>query len=161
MNVKNLWLTVGNPACGKSTWVAKNAAYDSAIISRDAIRFSIIDKDDDYFAKEGEVFKKFVADIQDALEHHENVYADATHLNERSRNKLLDALNLKGVNLYALYFLTPLDVCLERNAKRAGRQCVPEDALKRMYFSITDPAHDKKYKFKVKYINENGESIRG
>lgn len=154
MNVKNLWLTVAAPGAGKTTYLTKNAIFGSVIVSRDVIRFNILEPGDDYFSKENEVFDKYVASIQNAFNHTDNVYADATHLTEKSRNKLLDRLDLTNVKVHALYFLTSLDTCIERNSRRSGRAQVPESVIRRMYFQITDPKYDKKYDIKVHYIKE-------
>ena len=154
MKQKHLWLTVGCPASGKSTYLTKNAIFDSVIVSRDVIRFNLLSPGDDYFARENEVFDKFVASVQNAFNHANNVYADATHLTEKSRNKLLDRLELTNVKIHALYFLTSLDTCLDRNSHRNGRAQVPESVIRRMYFQTTDPKYDKKYNIKVHYIKE-------
>lgn len=160
MNVKNLWITVGAPGCGKSTWI-KNHGYSNIIISRDDVRFSMMKDGDDYFANEKQVFQTYVKNIQKALDDgNANVYADATHLNERSRNKLLNALNLEGVQIHYLYFLTSLEECLVRNLNREGLRQVPESAIKRMYYSMSDPMDDEKiYSKIVWYINQDGEVI--
>lgn len=155
MKQKNLWLMVGCAASGKSTWLTKNACSDGVIVSRDAIRFSLLNPGDDYFSKENEVFEKYVNSIQNAFNHTDNVYADATHLTEASRNKLLNRLDLTNVNIKAVMFLTSLDECLARNSKRGGRAQVPESVIKRMFFSTTDPTFDKKYKIETIYVGDD------
>ena len=51
----------GIPGAGKSSWLENNFVEDrDYIISRDAIRFSMLKDSDEYFAKEDEVFKTFV-----------------------------------------------------------------------------------------------------
>lgn len=158
MNATNLWITVGAPGCGKSTWLKENAK--GPVVSRDEVRFSYMKDGDDYFANEKEVFAEYVNIIQKAIDDGvEHVYADATHLNERSRYKLLNALRLNTAKIHYLVFTTNIDTCLERNAKRTGRQQVPESALKRMYYSFSDPSGDDKYHGIVHYINKDGEMI--
>ena len=59
MKQKNLWIMVGCPASGKSTYLANKALSNSVIVSRDAIRFNLLRPGDDYFSKEKEVFEKY------------------------------------------------------------------------------------------------------
>ena len=83
----------GAPASGKS-WFAKNILMDNdtLYVSRDEIRFAIIKNEDNYFSKEKEVYKTFIEKIRKGLTDNkiERVFADATHLNEKSRKKLLN-----------------------------------------------------------------------
>ena len=152
--MKKLIFGVGCPASGKSTLLnnlASSETYSGVIVSRDLIRFSIVSEDEEYFSKENEVFDKFVETIQNELNNNERVYVDATNLNEKSRNKVLDRLNIEDVELYAIVMKTPLEECLRRNAQREGRLCVPETALRRMFLSMTNPKGDQKYKYKEVY----------
>lgn len=153
MKQKNLYLLVGAPGSGKSTWLHNNAK-DGIIVSRDKIRFSLVNEEDAYFSQENEVFNRYIQTIQDALNSSvNNIYADATQLNEKARNKVLDKLDLSNVkNLYAVVLRPSLQETLKRNAQRSGRLCVPEIAVRRMYNSYTDPAKDKKYTIKPIYI---------
>lgn len=152
--MSKICLMVGPPGSGKSTFL-KKYANDGQIISRDAIRFDLLAEDDDYFAKEEEVFKAYIDFIQSYLDKDVNVYADATHLNERSRNKLLDSLDLSKTSLNAIVFLTPLEECLKRNASRTGRARVPDNVLTDMYNRYRDPKEDKKYNYEnVLYVRD-------
>ena len=148
MKRKHLYLMVGVAGSGKSTWLKHNARSESCIVSRDAIRFSMVSEDEPYFSREREVFNQYVLDIQAALNStaYEAVYCDATHLNESARNKLLDRLDLTNVEtIYAVVVRPSLEETLKRNSNRQGRLHVPEDVIKRMYATYTDPLHDKKY----------------
>lgn len=157
MKQKNLFLLCGTPGAGKSTWVKaqiENCKYPVALVSRDAIRFSIIKDDEDYFSHETEVFDEFCRQIQAELDAGKTVYADATHLNEKSRNKTLDKLNLEGVELYAVCFDASVETCLERNENRTGRAYVPRSAIRRMHSQFTIPSDHEKYKYHVLIAKE-------
>lgn len=148
---------VGIAGAGKSSWLEKNFVPDrDYIISRDAIRYSLLKEDDKYFAKEKEVFKTFVKYIQESIDDPnvpENIYCDATHITEGSRNKLLDALNLTNVkNISCIVVLPSLEDTLERNEKRTGRAYVPRSVIKRMYRQFERPEYDTKYPKDVKYV---------
>ncbi len=150
--MKDLILMMGIPGSGKSTYL--NAVVSSSmgevIVSRDKIRFSMIDSKENYFSKENEVFNEYVNQIQNALNNPKinRVYADATQLTEKGRCKVLDKLNLKDVNIKVYWKNTPLKLALERNKKREEIAVVPESTIIRMYNSIQDPRKDTKYKYK-------------
>ena len=57
MKQKNLFLLVGPPASGKSTFLAKMMPMleNARCISRDDIRFALVAEDEPYFCREDEV----------------------------------------------------------------------------------------------------------
>jgi predicted kinase len=148
MKPKVLYLCVGIPGSGKSTWARENAnRLNAVVVSRDAIRFSILNDEDGYFDKETLVFNLFVKDIQHWLDNGMNVIADATHLSGTSRNKVLNSLDLWNVNVVPVWFNTPLDVCLERNEQRTGRAFVPRGVIRRMNFQMQPPTYKENIHF--------------
>ena len=162
MKRKTLYIMCGCPGSGKSYFLNQYFGNSSSvkIISRDVIRFSIIGNNDEYFSKESLVFSKFCKAIREAFNEYDIVVADATHLNERSRNKLLNSLGkdfLKDKLINCIYMDVPLKVALERNAKREGLSLVPEDAIKRMYESAYRPNYGERYEYnKIYIVNEKG-----
>lgn len=142
---RNLWIMCGIPASGKS-YKAKELAErweDCKYVSRDAVRFSLLSEEDEYFNKEKAVWKQYIAEIQEGISNHLNTIADATHLNWASRKKLLDALHgLDRVAVNCYYFPTSLETCLRRNALREGRARVPEKVIRNMYKNFTNPTFD-------------------
>lgn len=98
--------------------------------------------DDAYFAHEDAVFDEFIKQIQEAIndQEHTSIFIDATHLNEKNRNKVLHRLTrMKDDVVIGVYFDIPLEECLRRNALRTGRALVPETVIKNMYESLTKP----------------------
>lgn len=149
MKRKKVWLMCGIPGSGKSTWVQKQMKTNpGAWCSRDAVRFSMVGEDEEYFARENEVFEAWIFSIQAALANStiENVYIDATHLNEKARNKVLNRLNLENATLCAVNFTVPLEECIRRNDLREGRAKVPRSVIRRMHFSFVPAEQGKKYK---------------
>lgn len=143
MKQKRAFLLCGAPGSGKSTWVKKNIEGTGGVwCSRDNVRYSLIKDEDDYFAREDEVFATWINNIQQALNKGvEDVYIDATHLNEASRNKTLSRLIIPdNYNLIAVCFRPSLSTCLERNAKREGRERVPDHVVRSMYNRYTEPS---------------------
>ena len=160
---KYLWLMVGPPGSGKSTAAKKMFQKDALYISRDEIRFALLQNDEPYFAHEDEVVENFYRQIQQGLNNGKVVVADATHLTEKARSATINSIKLAEddeLMVNAVVACTPLEVSLERNAKRNGLARVPESAIKNMYHSCTDPQFDKNITYSwIIYINENQEII--
>lgn len=155
--MKHFWILCGCPASGKSTYFKSKCVKDNvAVVSRDEIRFSLLNDEDDYFAKEDEVLATFYKRINENLANPDInlVVADATHLNEKSRAELFRNVTIpKDVSVGALCFEVPLNVCLERNEQREGRAKVPRGVIKRMYYSYTRPTEEEGFD-KIMVIKE-------
>lgn len=140
-----LIIMMGVPGSGKSTWTAALAEqYDATIVSRDDIRFSMVAENEEYFSKEDEVFKTFTDTISWLLSQEVNVIADATHINQRGRAKLLNALKTKPTSIIIAHKDEKLETCLSRNENRMGtRAYVPESVIRRMFYSQEKPTADE------------------
>ena len=154
---------VGPPGTGKSTAAKKIFQKDAMYISRDEIRFALLEPGDDYFDKEEEVVSTFYKTIADIADEGKVVIADATHLNEKVRKATVNAVRLNGDDeliLNAVVACTPINTALERNRQRTGRARVPDSVIRNMYAGCTDPRDDKDldYTF-ILYINENQQII--
>ena len=89
-----------------------------------------------------------IKEIQKAIDNKVNVIiADATHITKRSREKLLDSLDLTGINIFCISFEPTLKWCLDRNEERTGRAYVPREVIKRMYKQFEPPREDENYKY--------------
>ena len=135
----------GVPGSGKSTYI-RNHLYEfnkPIIISRDQIRFSMVPEGEPYFSREDEVFAEFKKQINDSLAREDgDTIVDATHINSGSRKKLLNVIskeNLKDTKIVFICKIIPLEVALERNSHRIGREFVPEDAITNMYNNFNIP----------------------
>lgn len=147
MKNKTLYLMVGLPGSGKSTYAINfmDNRKGWAYISRDEIRFSLLSPNEDYFAKEDLVFKIFINKINDAIDDDNifNIIVDATHLNTASRMKVLNRINTNNCSIVPIIMTTSLEDCIERNNLRSGRARVPESVVRNMFKSMTHPRKDK------------------
>lgn len=136
----------GVPGSGKSTEACRMAGSLAARglavehISRDELRFNIISDESEYFSKEKEVFSKFVEKMNNSLNKNDCTIIDATHISKASRAKILRRVeNSDNVRLLVLYLTTPLDVCIQQNDLRIGRERVPHEAIERMAEQFEEP----------------------
>ena len=144
---QELRVMVGIPASGKSTFIKTEVARleeerkTVAVISRDAVRFSVLKDGEEYFAHEDEVFQEFIRQINECMELGiEVVFADATHISPGSRFKLLSKL-VPDPHTHLVFEVMDVNVaeCLNRNLKREGRERVPNTAIRNMAKGFKKP----------------------
>lgn len=136
-----LYVLCGIPGAGKS-YFADHFDLNAVRASRDHFRLSALNKDDEYFSKEDEIFPRFTNYIAAHLKNKMNVIADATHITPGSRRKLLTSIDSYGFtdyNIIFIYFSTSYATCCSRNEKRTGRQKVPADVLESMHNGFRKP----------------------
>ena len=151
-----LYLGCGPSGCGKSTELKRRLNETGGVyISRDVVRFNPLKDNEDYFAKEDEVFNDFCELIQQAIDEEKPIiYIDATHLNEKARNKVLNKLNLTNVDIIPISMNASLKNCLDRNAQRTGRALVPSNVVANMHRTFQPPTFKEKYKYKeIIFVN--------
>ena len=153
---KTLYLMCGPAGTGKSTYVSKKIISEDKFChhsSRDTIRFGLLKEGEHYFAREDEVFDLFCEDINETLHSdlYDCVFADATHLTAKSRQKTLDKLNLKNIDIVPVFMEVPYVETLRRNSERTGRKFVPEKVITNMFQTYTIPTFDEN-KYDYAYI---------
>lgn len=122
-----LYVMVGPPACGKSAYIKDNIKEGQKWISRDAIRFAVMKQKNtnDYFKYEKYVFQQFVKQIDDGFD----VYADATHTNAVSRQKLLRAITAQPDEIIYVVIGFSKEYCISNNKNRQGIEQVPNKVI--------------------------------
>ena len=153
--MNNLYLMVGAPASGKSTYArefSKNHKSRIKIVSRDAIRFSMVKDGSPYFSKEKAVFKEFVKEINEGLDEGD-VIADATHINEVSRMKLINKVDLSKCKVSCIVVNTDESTAIKRNHLRDGRTRVPDSVISENYARFTHPKTDKFHYHNIIEVN--------
>ena len=133
--------------------------YPAAHISRDEIRFAKLKDGEDYFAHENEVFEEFCKKVQEAIDGQPLViFVDAPHLSETASTKSLDKLNLENVELFAVNFNLPVDVCITQNDQRTGLAKVPRSVVRRMWCTYEPPKPTgEKYEYTVLDVKVKGD----
>jgi predicted kinase len=137
-----LYIPVGIPGCGKSTLAL--GLGPNAIISTDEIRGRLGDVNDQ--SKNDQVFAQFHFEIHTFLMGDKSVFADATNLDKRARERLLGIAKQINDIAYDVQDLTKGEMvwpvqthlllfrnmaqALERNQKR--ERTVPDDVMLRM-----------------------------
>lgn len=145
-------MMMGCAGSGKSTWLANRAPKDAIIVSRDAIRFSMITDTDEYFAKEPLVYKEFVRQIQEGLKTGRDVYIDSTNLHINGRKKLLDDIGRTNYDSVIIIWIdTDLPQILNQNALRTGRSRVPENVITDMYNHMQYPSFKEGFEEIIRY----------
>jgi predicted kinase len=138
----NLVIPVGLPGCGKSTWAKNFFDLKYAIVSSDSIREELFGSLVAAHAGDGtkefnpqqkaenntRVFEIFHEKIEEALKHGVDVYADATNLNQRSRQRLVDIANKAHARTHLIVFKNS-DEALMRNKLRPVDKMVPDEVM--------------------------------
>ena len=144
----NIYLLCGIPGSGKSTWAEEQTMGwkdVSRVISRDEIRFSLLKEGEDYFKRENAVFAQFIKEINDSIKAGVvSIFIDATHINSRSRAKVLKRIKFpQECTLKIEVFIPSLETCLERNSQREGLARVPDSAIKSMAEGFEMPEYEE------------------
>lgn len=144
----------GIAGSGKSTEARRMMAafsdkgFSVGYISRDEVRFQMISENGGYFSKEKEVFRKFVENTNKSIKQNDITIIDATHVSKISREKILNRIdNRSDVRLLVLYLTTPIDICLQRNDLRSGRERIPQEAIEKMAERFEEPTAEEFIKY--------------
>lgn len=154
--MNNLYLMVGASGSGKSTYAnnfAESTGKPIKVVSRDAIRFSLLDDGAPYFSKEKAVFARFIKEITEGLDKGD-VIADATHINEVSRMKVIKRIDLSKCKVSCIVVNTDETTAIKRNHLREGRARVPDSVISENYTRFTHPKTDNFHYDKIIEIGD-------
>lgn len=127
-------ITVGLPGSGKSTWLERQGVH---ALSSDQMRLLLADDPTDQ-SLHHRVFTTIRYLLRQRLALGRPVtYVDATHLSVAERRPYFRIAAAYGCDVEALFFDVPLEVCRERNRRRA--RVVPDEALERMAAKLAPP----------------------
>lgn len=141
-NYKYPWLfmMVGLPGSGKSTFTSNLATMNCVIHSSDKIRKELLGDVNDQ-SKQTDVFAELHRRVYRDLNAGKDVIYDATNLNYKRRMQFLQELRRRVDEVWAVCIIipTPYQECLRRNANRD--RVVPDEVIERMYRSFDPPMY--------------------
>lgn len=137
---------IGLPASGKSTLAAKYRSAGYSVFSSDAVRAEIeaaIEKGEFVLPSNnnlnGVVFERIVREVAEEIKKGNSVVLDATNLTRKRRMNFKRWLCRYHCLMKCILFITPVSVCMERNANRIGSARVPDEAMDNMLRSFECP----------------------
>lgn len=133
-----MYILVGAPATGKSTY-AKENFKDAIIVSSDKVR-EIMYGSEEIQGSPAAVFSQVHFNCWQYLVQGIDVVVDATNISKKNRAKLRGGMPL-DTEFKAIVFKTDLETAIKRNAERDRH--VPEDVIKRMFKNFEMPTADE------------------
>lgn len=124
MNSFEVILMAGIPASGKTTFCREWFFPSYIYISLDQLRTR---------SAENELFEF-------CLRRHKRCVIDNTNVNEMERARYIPSARAAGARVIGFCFKPDLKSCVERNASRTGRACVPDFAIKARLSKWTMPS---------------------
>lgn len=131
-----LYVLVGLPGSGKSTWAQKQNQDKVSVISTDKIRLVCFGNEQDQ-THNGRVFDIAYCTLRGKGMENENCIFDATNLDRKTRKRIFKELKSYFAKFVAIYFDVPLEICLERNAMRT--RVVPSHVIENMAKKLEKP----------------------
>lgn len=148
IGVPEVVMFVGIPASGKSTTSRKYSEKGYVILSSDDIRAVIVSEHPELVHEDGHndqlhslVFEHVRKEVIRLLKKGISVVVDATNLRRKKRIAFIRNLGRVVCHKKCVLFITPREVCLERNSRREGVARVPDAAMKRMFSSFECPGY--------------------
>lgn len=143
--MKTLYIPVGLPGSGKSTFVKNNLADNAYVISTDGIRGELYGDE----AAQGNpkqvfmiAYNRLNTFLHDNTE--KNVVFDATNLTKQARQRILSKLTKKdNIKKVCIWLDTPIDECKRRNAGRDRK--VPEQVIDDMARMLVPPSFEEPF----------------
>ena len=156
MNNLIVYLTVGVPGSGKSSWV-KNVAStnkDIVLICPDNIRGELSGNEADQSVS-NKAFQLARDRMEEALKNGKSVIIDATSVYKRARQQWLDIAKKYNAKTIAVVFEVTEQTAVERNAKRAaeGGRNVPTHIIQSMISKYQVPQKSEGFD-EIKFISK-------
>ena len=142
--MKKLYICVGAPGVGKSTYIKSKMNNNSIHLSSDNIRMklfnTLLEQSQDAHKI---VFDNMRNELINALEDKNitEIYYDATNLNRKRRIALYNLCKQtnKGTEVICLVFLKPLKTILQQNSQRTRFYRVPDEVIAEKYKQLQIP----------------------
>jgi predicted kinase len=143
--MKTLYITVGPPACGKSTFVKSYInvfKQKDAYLSSDELRAKF-GKDESDQTVTPQVFSHIKQKISEVLSDREDGYLiiDATSINRKNRKEYIELAKKNKARIVAWVFERNRNILVERNKNRD--RVVPEWVIDKMLTQYERPTTDE------------------
>jgi predicted kinase len=149
MKTKVVYLLIGTPGCGKSTWISNQnfPSTETTIVSMDDIREELTGDTSDQ-SKNAQVASIAKSRYEKALENEVAIVVwDATNAQRKYRRALIDLAKNNGYEVVGVWFDIPLELSKIRNKKR--KRVVPDEVIDRMYKSLKDTPPSREEGFDI------------
>jgi predicted kinase len=141
LETHTVYIMVGIPGSGKSTWIETHATEDWHLISPDQVlqnRYDYVWTPERAAESWAESFQYFGRQLLVGG----TIVWDATFITPIIRSSVLHIAKGAGFYVEAIFCDTPLETCLERNNLR-NREPVPEKTIQRMADSLVPPTMEE------------------
>ena len=143
--MNTLYITVGLPGSGKSTYV-KNFIKNKDIeyLSSDSLR-AVYGKSEEDQTVTPLVFGHIKRKVDEFLKDGKNVLVDATSVNRKERSDYINTAKKYGVKVVAIVFKMDRQGLIDRNKKRGeeGGRVVPDWVIDKMLAKFEEPSYDE------------------
>ena len=136
-----LYVMVGIPGSGKSTYAEVNLSQSATIFSSDKLRGELLGDEGNQDNKDL-IFSTLYSRARDCLLSGKDAVIDATNVNKFERARVLE--NFKDIDdlvKVAIFVNTPLEECISRNKNRS--RVVPEKVIRDFYSRLEIPVEDE------------------
>lgn len=142
---KELYMTIGLPRSGKSTWIQKNTE-DGVVVSGDSLRKKVYGH---RFWKEGEDLLWWVRGIflKELFEQGVKLYIDETNVTKERRAKVIDLAHEYGYEVTGIWIRTDKESCLKRCREISQEEYeLMKPVIERMAAKFKEPTKDEGFK---------------
>ena len=143
--MNTLYITVGLPGSGKSTYV-KNFIKDKDIeyLSSDSLR-AVYGKSEEDQTVTPLVFGHIKRKVDEFLKDDKNVLVDATSVNRKERSDYINTAKKYGAKVVVIVFKMDRQGLIDRNKKRGeeGGRVVPDWVIDKMLAKFEEPSYDE------------------
>ena len=142
-----LYVLCGLPGAGKSTWARENAGrLEAVVVCSDDVRRDFEADGRDPWDGDS-VFAEVELRAWGLLRADRSVVLDATHFQRRYRTYTQHVVSGIDVQRVAVWFVVPLEVCLQRNAGRNslafGYRRMPDEFVHALAETFEPPGSDE------------------
>jgi len=83
--------------------------------------------------------------LQACIDGNQRLVIDNTNPTEEERQKYIELFKKHHFQIIGYYFESNLEACLLRNAKREGKENIPERGVKSTFYKMTKPTYAEGY----------------